>query len=207
MYNVLAGILLRDLFPDPDVLCKYLECTQSTWSVLRVPGVYSEYLECTQITAVNWFLDLVMHSLEGVEYHQGVEEVAESREEMIRSLRFRDARDKLCDTPPPYIRLWTEILGSWPALTNGGCRFLLQCRQWFPVQMRALARSKIQWSDERVLRLPLEADLEYSRFGLTPERDWDSELDRSCLWRSGNAETSWNHNSAAGVRYIHSSEL
>ena len=26
-YNVLAGILLRDMFPDPDVLCKYLECS------------------------------------------------------------------------------------------------------------------------------------------------------------------------------------
>ena len=43
------------------------------------------------------------------------------------------------------------------------------CSDDSPVQMRALARAKIQWSDERVLRLPLEADLEYSRFGLTPE--------------------------------------
>ena len=147
-YNVLAGILLRDLFPDPDVVCRYLECTQ--------------------IVAVNWFLHLVMRLLEGVEYHPGVKEAVQTREEMIRSLRFRDAREKLCDTPPPYIRLWTEILGSWPALTNGGCRFLLQCRQWLPVQMRILARSKIQWADERMLRLPLETDLEYSRFGLTP---------------------------------------
>ena len=81
-----------------------------------------------------------MRFLEGVEYHPGVEEVAESKEEMIRYLRFRDARDKLCDTPLPYIRLWTEILGSWPALTNGGCRLLLQCRQWLPVQMIALFR-------------------------------------------------------------------
>ena len=109
-----------------------------------------------------------MRSLEGVEYHPGVEEAAQTREEMIRSFRFRDAREKLCDVPPPYIRLLTEILGSWPALTNGGCRFLLQCRQWLPVQMRALARSKIQCADEKMLRLPLEADLEYSRFGLTP---------------------------------------
>ena len=146
-YNVLAGILLRDLFPDPDVLCRYLGCTQTG--------------------AVSWFLHFVMRSLEGVEYHPGVEEAAQTREEMIRSFRFRDAREKLCDVPPPYIRQLTEILGSWPALTNGGCRFLLQCRQWLPVQMRALARSKIQCADEKMLRLPLEADLEYSRFRLT----------------------------------------
>ena len=149
-YNVLAGLLLRDLFPDPDVLCRYLDCTQDT--------------------AVNWFLEFVMLSLEGVEYHQGAEEAAQSREQMIRSLRFRDDRDKLCETPPPYVRLRTEILGSWPAATNGGCRFLLQCRQWLPVQMRALARAKIQWTEGRVIRLPLDIDHEYSRFGLTPKQ-------------------------------------
>ena len=147
---MLAGLLLRDLFPDPDVLCRYLDCMQDT--------------------AVNWFLEFVMLSLEGVEYHQGAEEAAQSREQMIRSLRFRDARDKLCETPLPYVRLRTEILGSWPAATNGGCRFLVQCRQWLPVQMRALARAKIQWTEGRVIRLPLDIDHEYSRFGLTPEQ-------------------------------------
>ena len=68
------------------------------------------------------------------------------------------------------MRLWTEILGSWPAPTNRGCRFFLQCRQWLPVQMKALARAKIQWTDGRIIRLPQETDLEYSRFGLTPEQ-------------------------------------
>ena len=149
-YNMLAGLLLRDLFPDPDVLCRYLNCTQSV--------------------AVNWFLEFLMFSLEGIEYHQGDEEAAQTREEMVKSLRFRDERDKLCDISLPYIRLWTEILGSWPSLTSRGCRFLLQCRQWLPVQMRALARAKIQWFDGRIIKFPQEFDLAYSRFGLTPEQ-------------------------------------
>ena len=152
-YNVLAGLLLRDLFPDPDVLCRYLDCTQEV--------------------AVNWFLEFLMLSLEGIEYHQGDEEAAQTREDMIRSLRFRDENEKLCHVSPPYIRLWTELLGSWPSLTNGGCRFLLQCRQWLPVQMRALARAKIQWSDERIIQSPKESNLVYSRFGLTPEEIGD----------------------------------
>ena len=138
-YNVLAGILLRDLFPDPDVLCKYLNCTQET--------------------AVGWFLEFLLFSLEGIEYHQGDEEIAQTREEMIQTLRFRDENGKLCPSSPPYIRLWTELLGSWPSLTNRGCRFLLQCRQWLPVQMRALARARIQWSDAREIQSPKESDL------------------------------------------------
>ena len=152
-YNVLAGLLLRDLFPDPDVLCRYLECTQEV--------------------AVNWFLEFLMLSLEGIEFHQGDEEAAQTREELVKSLRFRDENEKLCHTSPPYIRLWTEILGSWPSLTSGGCRFLLQCRQWLPVEMRAFARAKIQWSDGRIIQSPKESDLAYSRFGLTPEQIGD----------------------------------
>lgn len=82
---------------------------------------------------------------------------------MIHSLRFLDARDRLCDSPPTYIRLWGEILGSRPAATSA-------VQAVVPVQMRALARAKIQWSDGRVIRLPKETDLEYSRFGLTRSR-------------------------------------
>ena len=163
-YNVLAGLLLRDVFPDPDVLCRYLDCTQ--------------------LTAVNWFLEFVLISLEGVEYHQVAEEAARSRTEMIR---FRDARDKLCESPPTYVKLWGEILGSWPAVTNGGCRFLLQCRQWLPVQLRAISRAKIQWSDGRMIRLLKDSNLEYSRFGLTLEQLGDQ---------------SWSGSAPGGLRMI-----
>ena len=149
-YNVLAGLLLRDLFPDPEMLCRYLISDQ--------------------LTAVNWFLDWVAISLEGVEFHQVAEEDARNRGEMINSLRFRDARDKLCITPLTYIQLWTQLLGSWPSPTNGGCRFLIQCRGWYLVQIRALSRANIQWKDGRVLRKPTESDLEYARFGIPPEQ-------------------------------------
>ena len=88
---------------------------------------------------------------------------------MIRSWRRRDSRGKLCDPPPGFVGLWLEILGSWPSITFGECRFLLQCRQWFLVQVRVLARAKVQWADGRVLELPVEENLEYSRFGLSAE--------------------------------------
>ncbi len=35
-----------------------------------------------------------MMSLEGVEYHQKVEELAETKEEVIRSLKYRDEKER-----------------------------------------------------------------------------------------------------------------
>ena len=63
MYNVLDGLLLRDVFPDLDVLFRFLKCNQKV--------------------AVDWFLEFVMVSLVGIEFHQKVEEGAETRDEMI----------------------------------------------------------------------------------------------------------------------------
>ena len=118
---------------------------------------------------MNWFLEFVLHSLEGVSYHQIAEDLALTMEDMIRSLRFRDEREKLSDMPPPFVRLWLELLGSWPLVTIGGCRFLLQCREWFLIQIQVLTRAQIKWSDDQVLRALREDDQEYSRFGLSLE--------------------------------------
>ena len=96
-YNVLAGLLLRNVFPDLDIL--------------------GQYLETDQINVGTWFLDWVLKSLEGVEVYQVEEEAALARVEMMRSLRFRDTREKLCSAPPVYIQVWIELLGSWPSVT------------------------------------------------------------------------------------------
>lgn len=58
-YIILAGILLRDLYPDPDIVCWYLKCEQKD--------------------AVSWFFDRLLLSLEGVEYHQDAEARADTR--------------------------------------------------------------------------------------------------------------------------------
>jgi len=57
-YNVLSGLLLRDVLPNPDVLCRFLKCNQKT--------------------AADWFLDFILMSPEGVEFHQAVKEGAET---------------------------------------------------------------------------------------------------------------------------------
>jgi len=65
-YNVLTGLLFKDDSPGPDILCRFWKCNQKT--------------------AVVWFLEFVVMSLEGEEFHLGVEERAETREGLIRSL-------------------------------------------------------------------------------------------------------------------------
>ena len=100
-YNVLAGLLLRDVFPDPDVLC---------W-----------YLKTDQPNAVTWFLDWVLKSLEGIEVYQAAEEESQTRAGMIRSLRLRDERDRFEPDTSVNLKVWIEVLGSWPSVTNGGC--------------------------------------------------------------------------------------
>ena len=82
-------------------------------------------------------------SLEGLKYHPIAEEQAQTREDIMSSLRFRDNRDKLCEFPPPLVKVWTGLLGAWASPTFGGCRFLLRCRDWLLVQMGTIARTKI----------------------------------------------------------------
>lgn len=111
-----------------------------------------------------------------------LDEEAETREEMIRSLRYRNEREKLCDFPPPMITLWTKILGDWPSPTSGGCRFLLEAREWFFSQMDFLAKAKYSWSKGRRLEVPGVMDKEYSRFGLDPDelekQGWRDPVER-----------------------------
>ena len=66
-YNVLAGLLLRDIFPDPDILCYFLKCSQST--------------------AMNWILELVVMSLEAEE-----EELLEEEMDLDSGRRSQNAR-------------------------------------------------------------------------------------------------------------------
>ena len=44
------------------------------------------------------------------------------------------------------------MLGSWPSVTFGGCRFALQPRLWFKDQLRMLQRAKIMWDDDLVIQ-------------------------------------------------------
>ena len=67
-YSFLIGIILRDLFPEPDIVCKTLKAEQ--------------------LGAVSWILEWIVKSLEGVELHQSADEKSCSQADLLASLRF-----------------------------------------------------------------------------------------------------------------------
>ena len=159
---MLAGILIRDLFPDPEILCKLLECSQKT--------------------AAEWILEWFVKSLEGVESHQGAEEQATDRVSLMKTLRFRNSRNKLEKSEPPYILLFSKLLGDWPTITKGGCRYLLPARIKCIQQLRFLARANIKWQNGRIITIPSDEDLNYASFGITGEiiksQDWSIPINQ-----------------------------
>ena len=85
----------------------------------------------------------VQESLEGVELHPAADEKAQTGEELFSVLRFRDSRNKLDKSPPPYIVICTKLIRNWPSILNGGCRYALQAHQKFLDQVRILIKVKI----------------------------------------------------------------
>ena len=82
-YSFLAGIKIRDLYPEPEIVYKILNAEQGG--------------------AVCWILEWIVKSLEGVELHPDTEEKASSRVGLLSALWFRNSRIKIDKSPPPYI--------------------------------------------------------------------------------------------------------
>ena len=82
-FIVLTGILVRDLFPDPDVVCQFLNGNQ--WH------------------AITWFYKWILKSVEGVEVQEQDARNTLTRSQMICALRYRDERSKLSKIPPPFV--------------------------------------------------------------------------------------------------------
>ena len=90
--------------------------------------------------------------MEGVQVQEQDARDTLTRSQIICALRYRDVRSKLSKIPPPWIVLWSRMIGSCPSLTFGGCRFVLQAKTWFKDQLRMLQRAKIMWNDNLVIQ-------------------------------------------------------
>ena len=147
-YTILAGILLADTFPDPDICCKYLSSSQ--------------------VKFTSFFMDWLRSSLEGIDVCPEKMREAGSRKGLIRSLRFRMVDGSiLSDHPPNRIKIWSRLVGDWPTLTSGGCRFTLQARIKFVSQMEMLRRINYVWRFNLILPEISQEFREYARFGIS----------------------------------------
>jgi len=147
-YSILAGILLADTFPDPDICCKYLNSGQMKFT--------------------SFFMDWLRSSLEGIEVCPEKMREVGSRKGLIKSLRFRMVDGSiLSDHPPNRIKIWSKLVGNWPTITSGGCRFTLQARIKFIKQMEMLRRINFVWRFNLVLPVISQEFREYARFGIS----------------------------------------
>ena len=113
--------------------------------------------------------------MEGVKVQENDARRALTRSQMICALRYRDERSKLSKIPPLWIVLWSRMVGSWPSITFGGCRFVLQARIWFKNQLKMLQRAKIMWKDNLVIQR-LTDKMEFAITYSIPEDLFSQEL-------------------------------
>ena len=100
VYNVLGSILLRDLFPDPECLCNHLKVFQ--------------------MEAASWFFEWLVTTLNETEINEEAFRVARNRQELAHAIWFRlPTTGELSKSPSSQVRLWGQIFGDWPSLTQG----------------------------------------------------------------------------------------
>ena len=119
-YNILISLLMRQLFPDPDICCRMGKCTQIAW--------------------VGWCFRWIRDSLEGTAVFYEDIKVAATRRDLISSIRYRRANGDLSNFSPARIRLIADFV-EWPTLTQGGPRFLQPVRLMYLTHYQVLKES------------------------------------------------------------------
>ena len=118
-YVVLFSILIRDFFPDRD-------------SVALLG-------KCTEFPFIDWLARFTKETLAGLELSPTAIAEAETRAEIISCLRYRTVEGKISDVAPSRLLIFINLLGGWPALPQGGPRFLHQVRAHTLKQFSALS--------------------------------------------------------------------
>ena len=157
---VMLGIIIRDYFPDPDVLCKHLQLYQHD--------------------ACHWFSELFLMSFRNKEINREAVRGATTREEFILSIRGRDLLGNLEDAPDNKINLWVNLLGSWPTITTGGPRYILHVRYHFLHQIDVINDQGVTWDVKSSIKVPNEDETTYILFGISKGRltraNWNAPL-------------------------------
>ena len=163
--TVLLGLLLRDFFPDPDVLCKQLRLYQDD--------------------AARWFCDLILTSCINTELDGDAAKSSRTRESLIRSIRYCEDNGSRSKIPSAAVQMLENLLGDWPFITNGGCRFLLQARYPFLHQVEVIQESQMTWSNGERMKNMDEDDIMYLLFGMKPldlcDVDWSDGVSSTNL--------------------------
>ena len=124
-FNVLLSCLLRELYPDPEVACRYTVTTQFDF-------------------IANFAEGLVISTVYGTEVYQPLKERARTREELSTSLRYRSLMtDRMVDCPERVKMYVTLLNGAVPTICFGGARYLHLVRGHYVYQHHVLHLSQL----------------------------------------------------------------
>ena len=120
--SILLSMILRHFFPDPEVVCNLMRCSQSAF--------------------IDWFSKFIGWCLEEQVVAVQDRDLARTRAELILSLVPFNQQ-----TAAPGLRTRTQVLISllphWPTVVYGGARYLHQVREFFLFTQYTAIRAKI----------------------------------------------------------------
>ena len=114
-YLVLMGLIIRNLFPDPDIVCDVLELTQSS--------------------AISWITGFISTCLrESTPYHEAFSS-AKTRVELVLSIRkwtySSSTVKRMKREPEENVKILAALIPDWSAVPYGGARYLHSTRSDF----------------------------------------------------------------------------
>ena len=142
--TVLLSILVRDMFPDPDVVC----------SSLRIP----------QKEAFSYIADMILYAANNIEPKQPNEWSTGTRLALANNIRVDDD----VGVPKSYRLLVSMIPQSQFAITSGGPRFLHPAREKFErdllvLKMLRFVHPTVQARLDNILPQEMESHIRYGR--------------------------------------------
>ena len=120
-YVVLSAVLIRNIFPDPESICFLMGKSQ--------------------VSVVTMFNKYVRDSLVNTELYYHPSSNPTTRVELLDCIRERDSNNKLTPSAPDRMKWWSNMIGNWPALTDGGARFLHPVRLFAATQCLVLQKN------------------------------------------------------------------
>ena len=139
VWACVLGCLLRDLFPGPE-------------AVLYLTGT-------TQAEFVQEFSVFILESLIGTEAHSKALSRAQTREDLLSSLRYRRSSGTLSKKPPSRVELLIEMLSPWATISYGGCRFLRVARAETVRKIRAVNQYYAAHCDDNLVDTVLNIEI------------------------------------------------
>lgn len=130
-FVVLISMLIRDIFPDPDVFCSTMELRQSQ--------------------AFKWFGHMVINCLGETKLHPVKRDQAKTRQELIKSLRkheyLSNGTKRMETEPSPGIIAFSELIPDWPSMIRGGPVDLHAVTSTFASQFGVLQKMRLSPAD------------------------------------------------------------